>query len=306
MIKAITRRSALTYLAGLALTGSSAAVYGSVIEPGHRLRVKRYSLSPPNWSPGLKLRIAALADFHAGEGYMTMERLHGIIDAANAQKPDLIVLLGDYQTGTFKRPGFIPAREIAEALARLKAPLGVHSVLGNHDWWNDREAIVARPKLPLMGLELERAGIPVFENRAVRLVKDGKPFWLAGLGDQWAFFTRNRGADDLPATLAGITDDAPAILLAHEPDIFPKIPSRISLTLSGHTHGGQVRLLGYSPIVPSAYGNRYAYGHVVEEGRHLIISGGLGTGKLHVRFGVPPEIVVVEMGDTKDIFSILS
>ena len=73
-----------------------------------------------------------------------------------------------------------------------------------------------------------------------------------------------------------MTDGSPIILLAHEPDIFPDVPGRVSLTLSGHTHGGQVRLFGYSPVVPSRFGNRYAYGHVVEDDRHLIVSGGLG------------------------------
>ena len=84
------------------------------------------------------------------------------------------------------------------------------------------------------------------------------------------------GLDDLQGTLARVTDGAPVILLAHEPDIFPDVPERVSLTLSGHTHGGQVRLFGYSPVVPSRFGNRYAYGHVVEDDRHLIVSGGLG------------------------------
>jgi len=76
-----------------------------------------------------------------------------------------------------------------------------------------------------------------------------------------------------------------------------KVPTRVALTLSGHTHGGQVRLFGYSPVVPSRYGNRYAYGHVVEDGRHLIVSGGLGTSILPLRFGVPPEVVLVDLGD---------
>jgi predicted MPP superfamily phosphohydrolase len=78
--------------------------------------------------------------------------------------------------------------------------------------------------------------------------------------------------------------------------LFTEIPDRVSITLSGHTHGGQVRLFGYSPIVPSIYGNRFAYGHVVEGGRHLLISGGLGCSIMPVRFGMPPEIVVLELG----------
>ena len=102
----------------------------------------------------------------------------------------------------------------------------------------------------------------------------------------------------MSGTLARATDDAPAILLAHEPDIFPEVPDRIALTLSGHTHGGQVRLFGHSPMVPSRYGNRFAYGNVVENGRQLIVSGGLGTSILPVRFGVPPEILLVTIGST--------
>jgi predicted MPP superfamily phosphohydrolase len=93
-----------------------------------------------------------------------------------------------------------------------------------------------------------------------------------------------------------VTDEAPVILLAHEPDIFPNVSSRISLTLCGHTHGGQVRLFGYSPVVPSRFGNRFAYGHVVEENRNLIVSGGLGFSVLPVRFGMRPEILSIELG----------
>ena len=110
---------------------------------------------------------------------------------------------------------------------------------------------------------------------------------------------RWRGADDLPATLAALADDAPAILLAHEPDIFPRVPARVALTLSGHTHGGQVRLPGVPLRVPSNYGARYAHGHVIEDGRHLIVSAGLGTSSLPVRFGVPPEVVLVELGQAE-------
>ena len=107
---------------------------------------------------------------------------------------------------------------------------------------------------------------------------------------------RFTGLDDLNATLAKVTDDAPVILMIHEPDAFTEVPSRVALTLAGHTHGGQVRIFGYSPVVPSAYGNRFAYGHVVEDGRHLIVSGGLGCSVLPVRFGVPPEINLIELG----------
>ncbi len=153
------------------------------------------------------------------------------------------------------------------------------------------------------------AGIPVYHNKAIRLQSDHGPFWLAGLGDQIALRPDNNanrpdfvGLHDLRGTLDQITDTAPVILLAHEPDIFPFVPDRVTLTLSGHTHGGQVRLFGKSLIVPSRYGNRYAYGHIEERAlsgvgtRTLIVSGGLGCSIMPVRLGVPPEITLVELG----------
>ena len=90
--------------------------------------------------------------------------------------------------------------------------------------------------------------------------------------------------------------------MAHEPDIFPQVPERVALTISGHTHGGQVDLpfIGRL-VVPSAYGQRYAYGHVVENGRNLIVSGGLGLSVLPVRLGVPPEIVLIEIGGSPSV-----
>ena len=87
------------------------------------------------------------------------------------------------------------------------------------------------------------------------------------------------------------------ILAVHEPDIFTKVPERVSLTLAGHTHGGQIRVpFLWERYVPSAYGARFAYGHIVEQGRHMVVSGGLGVSKIPMRIGVPPEIVRIELG----------
>ena len=146
-------------------------------------------------------------------------------------------------------------------LAGLKAPLGVHAILGNHDWWEDKTVQREGQGPTVARRALEAAGIPVYENDARRLTKAGRPFWLAGLGDQLAYLPARRfrpvkriGVDDLAATLAKVTDDAPVVLLAHEPDVAMRVPARVALQLSGHTHGGQVRLFGWSPVVPSRYG----------------------------------------------------
>ena len=295
----LSRRSFLKTLVGSAAAMTAMGAYAFGVEPAFRLRVQRYAPVLPLWPRDLALTATIIADVHVGEPYMPLRRVEEIVAAANALGSDLILLLGDYGAGHrfVTRP--VSMRECAGAFRSLEAPLGVYAILGNHDWWDDLTAQKNRRGPVIARRELEAAGIPVLENDAIRLDKDGRPFWLLGLGDQLALLGRPlTGVDDLDGTLARLTDDAPAILLAHEPDIFPQVPGRVALTLSGHTHGGQVRLLGYSPIVPSGYGNRYAYGHVVENGRHLIVSGGLGTSIMPVRFGGPPEIVPLTLGGT--------
>jgi len=301
-----TRRQFLTALAGLVVTGASACGYAFAIEP-YRLIFPRYRLTPARWPDGLKLKIAVIADLHACRPWMTVEHIRSIVAETNKQQADIVVLLGDFVT----HHRFVKAPEDrdawAGALAELKAPLGIHAILGNHDWWEDKTVQLRRSGPTPVGDALTRAGIPVYENDARRITKDGKAFWLAGLGDQWAFFYGRRraqrtgrsgfqGVDDLPATLRQVTDDAPILMMAHEPDVFARMPERVSLTLSGHTHGGQVQLFGYAPIVPSRYGRRYLYGHVRENDRDLIVSGGLGCSGAPIRFGRPPEVPILELG----------
>lgn len=306
----ISRRDLLKFT-GVAGVGST-ALSGYALAEAFREKVTSYQLTPPNWTPGLKLKFAVIADLHVCDPWMSVERLERIVEQTNGLGADAILLLGDYVVGhrLGKYSTHVSNGAWATALGRLKAPLGVHAVLGNHDWWESLEVQQKRAGPTSAGLALQAVGIPVYENNAVRFEKNGQAFWLAGLGDQWAFFPRDndddefmrkgdivyRGIDDLPATLRQVTDDAPVILMAHEPDIFADMPDRVSLTIAGHTHGGQVRIFGYSPVVPSRFGSRYVYGHMIESGRHLIVSGGLGCSSLPIRFGSPPEIVVIELG----------
>ena len=285
-------------LGALSLVGLTS--YAFAIEPRYRLVVTRYRLALPGWPAGGKrLRMAVIADIHACDPWMPLTRVNEIVAVANRLKPDVTLLLGDYVPGLRRfRTSVVPPVEWGRALSALKAPLGVYGVIGNHDWWHDIEGVrhaFATYDLPLM------------ENDVVRLEpRDGPAFWLIGLGDQLAYPQGRgsfRGVDDLPGALAKIPDDGtPIVLMAHEPDIFPHVPERVALTISGHTHGGQVDLpfIG-RPVVPSQYGDRYAYGHVVENNRHLIVSGGLGCSILPVRLGVPPEIVLLEIGGTPSV-----
>jgi predicted MPP superfamily phosphohydrolase len=301
----ITRRAFL-HGAGAAAAGAAGLSGCAFAEPFATL-VTRYRLSPPRWPAGLSVKLAVIADLHACEPWMGRERIRHIVRHTNALEPDCILLLGDYVAGDgiMRYADPIAEQDWARELGRLTAPLGVHAVLGNHDWWGDAEVQRRRCGTPAASLALQDAGIPVYENASVRLEKDGGAFWLAGLGDQEAFPPHvahgseparpSLGADDLAGALSRVDDDAPVILMAHEPDIFPDVPDRVALTVAGHTHGGQIRFLGYAPYVPSRFGDRYVYGHVVEQNRNLIVSAGLGCSGVPVRFGAPPEIVMIEL-----------
>jgi uncharacterized protein len=298
----ISRRQFFRFISGgLGAFGVSTAAYGFG-EPVARLRVTRYDIQPPQWPADFQLRIAAVADLHACDPWMSLAHIQAIVDHTNALNADVIVLLGDYVAGHRQVTRFIPASEWAPVLAGLQAPLGVHAILGNHDWWEDKTVQREGRGSTVARRALEAVGIPVYENDAKRLSKDGRPFWLAGLGDQLAYLPARRfrpvrriGVDDLAATLAKVTDGAPVVLLAHEPDIAMRVPERVALQLSGHTHGGQVRLFGWSPVVPSRYGNRLAYGHT-RTNCDVVVSGGLGCSIMPFRLGVPPEIVQVTLG----------
>ena len=305
--KVISRRAVIGGL-GCVLSSTAAFGYAVGVEP-FGLRVAKYRLTPKPWPKGLRLRIAVLADLHTCDPFMTADHVRAIVAATNALEPDLVTLLGDYVADHRYKRGPVPLKEWTRALAGLRAPRGVHAILGNHDWWDDKVVMRRRSGTPRIGHALADAGIPVYENDARRLNKGGHSFWIAGLGDQWVFPQRQQradrspacsfvGVDDMPALMSKVTDDAPLILMVHEPDVFADLDARASLTLAGHMHAGQIRVCGYSPYLPSRFGSRYLYGHIVEQGRHMIVSGGLGCSQLPIRLGAPPEIVIVELGET--------
>jgi predicted MPP superfamily phosphohydrolase len=173
----------------------------------------------------------------------------------------------------------VDAEPIAEVLAGLRAPGGVVAVLGNHDWWYDGERITRA---------FRARGIAVLEDEVRELAIRGQRLCVVGLADA---MTRH---SNIRATLDRVPSGCPALVLMHEPDAFTDIDDRPLLTLAGHSHGGQVALplLG-RPIVPSRYGQRYAAGLVVEGGRSMFVTTGVGMSIFPVRFGVPPEIALL-------------
>jgi len=284
-------------LLAVTLAGLFVSAYAFFIEPALRLRVKRWRITRRDWTAE-PLRIAVIGDLHVGEPHVSLRRVRQVVRRANALGADLILLTGDYAAGHRFITQEVLIADVAPILAELRAQYGVYSVLGNHDWWDDLNAQRRGGPPNLYAEALEANGIRVLSNEALRLDQAG--IWLAGLEDQLAVRGPNgrwQGLDDLPGTLEQIEDDgAPVVLMAHEPDIFPSVPNRVGFTVSGHTHGGQFRLFGWSPVVPSRHGNRYAYGHVREGERHLVVTGGIGCSILPVRFGVVPEITVIEIG----------
>jgi uncharacterized protein len=245
------------------------------------LRVEAVEV-PVAWPYARPLRVALVSDLHVGAPYHGIRRLPSTVDRINATNPDLICIAGDLVTLGVLGGHFTSPEAIARELKRLRAPAGVFAVLGNHDRLFNA---------PRVRAALEAAGIRVLEDTASLVSTPSGPVWIAGLTDYWT------GPHDVGRTLAAVSDSVtPVLLLTHNPDIFPRIPSRVMLTLAGHTHGGQVRLpLIGSPIVPSAYGQRYVRGLVVEGDRRLFVSTGIGTSDLPVRFGVPPTIFVLTL-----------
>ncbi|HWK27849.1 MAG TPA: metallophosphoesterase [Solirubrobacter sp.] len=259
----------------------AALAYAAWFEP-RRLVVRDVDLTLPHWPTELSgLRAGVLSDLHAGVPHAGLKAVRRVVDALNAREPDVHLLLGDYLDASQVWRHRLAPERIAAELARLRAPLGTLAVLGNHDWHDNGDR---------MWRALSAAGITVLENRAVELHARGGSFWVAGLAD--LRYRRPR----VDATLATIPPGAPTILLAHDPDMFAGVPSRVSLTLSGHTHGGQVAIpLLRRPLLPSYYGERYARGHIVEHGRHLIVTSGIGTSGLPIRLFAPPEVLVLTL-----------
>jgi predicted MPP superfamily phosphohydrolase len=227
-----------------------------------------------------KLRIAVIGDLHTGSLYIDLEKVRRVVALTNAAKPDLILLAGDYVHATYWSTG-IPIEETAAILRDLHAPLGVYAVIGNHDQWQNKAHVAAA---------LRAVRIAVLENQSVAIREDRRTLYLAGIGD---FYT---DADDPERALAQVPKGRAALCFTHSPDVFPTLPRTCLLTVAAHTHGGQVALpLIGRLIVPSHYGQRYAAGLVREDEKYLFTSTGIGTSIIPVRFGVPPEISILNV-----------
>jgi uncharacterized protein len=275
--------------AGLALAAffSVLALYGFWYEPSS-LRTAFYplTLDRENALSATPLRIAVISDLHGGAPYIGEDKIGRVVTLTNDAKPDLILLTGDYVIKNVAGGTPMPIETIVAHLKALHAPLGVYAILGNHDQWIDpgNETRV-----------FQAAGIPVLDDKNVILKRGGETIPLAGISDY------RTAPHNVMAALNGVSPAAHAICFTHSPDVFPELPKTCSLTVAGHTHGGQVWLpfIG-RPVVPSEYGERYAVGLVHENGKYVFVSTGIGTSIMPVRFGVPPEISILDIRTRQD------
>jgi predicted MPP superfamily phosphohydrolase len=274
-----SRRRFLKWLAGSLLGGTALTGVGASwtlkIEP-RWLVVEEVIVPLRRLPPALDgLRIAHLSDLHLGPD-IRAEHLEEAAALTMSLQADLIVLTGDYVT---RRAEYGPG--LVKPLSRLRAPLGVYATLGNHDHWAGAQEIANH---------LAAAGLSVMRNASRPITRDGATLWLVGLDDVWF------GSGDLREALAGVPPDACKVALVHEPDFADRSARHdIDLQLSGHTHGGQVRLPGLGPLILPKWGRKYPIGLQRAGETWVYTSRGVGLVSPPIRFNCPPEIALLTL-----------
>ncbi len=271
------KRLAIAAAGGVA----AAAAWATIVEP-RRLRVRRVDVEVEGWPAALDdLKIALVADLHAGAPHVDEKRVAQVVAAVNRARPDMVALLGDYIDPDVALGEPVAPEAVARQLGELEAPLGSFAVLGNHDWANDGDRVRHALREQL---------IDVMENDAASVQLAGEVLWIVGLAD-----ARER-EPDLSTPFGLVPRSAPLIVLSHNPDLFPRLPARPLLTLAGHTHGAQVNLpIVREKVTPSRYGDRYAGGLARDGKRVMYVSRGIGTAGYPVRLRATPEIVMLRV-----------
>ena len=280
--KSAKRRRFLQWATGATLLGAGgAAVYGEAIE-ANDLQVTHLDISIPSWPAGTpSLRVGQLTDLHCDSAHATARTLRAA-EMLLAQKPDVVFLTGDYIS---EKPHRWAARA-AEALAPLTAaPGGVFCILGNHDWNDDRPDGRSADRV---AAALAGVGFTVLRNASAPL-SQAPGVWVVGLDDRYT------GKQDLARALRDVPPGVCKLLLVHEPDYADEAPPGFALQLSGHSHGGQIRLPGLPPLHVPKFSTHYPEG--LYQGPHhpLYTSRGVGTTGPPIRLFCPPEVTVLHL-----------
>lgn len=282
----LTRRQLLALGLPLAAAATLGTTVGLGFEEAQGLTVRKVAISIaqlPSAFDGFIL--AHLSDFHYHPIYTARPIIQGIREA-NKLSPDIVVLTGDFVTnplfGLRRRTSIqAQAEPCAELLSQLRARQGTYAVLGNHDQ-SSRPAVVTA--------SLQKRGIRVLRNQAVSVERNGSRIWLAGVDDALL------GADDLPRAISTIPTKDTIILLAHEPDIADEVAEYpVSVQLSGHSHGGQIRLPVLGPPYLPELARKYPWGLRKVGDLSLYTNCGLGTLGLPMRLNCPPEVTLIRL-----------
>lgn len=261
--------------------------YGSFIEP-EQINVKNYGINIGKTPEHENIRIAFLSDFHAGP-YKQADYIGRVVDETLAQKPDYIILGGDYIMG----------REIwsyyLRPMERFKKDYEgrIFAITGNHEFNTSYNRLTIMDKTATLRKMFAEYGIKILDNQAVLIQKDGLEFYFCGIKDLWT------GQADLTATYAQMENkNLPKILISHNPDIIlDKNSEKFDFIISGHTHGGQIRLpfIGSVPPIPDELGRAYDEGYFKLDKNQLYISSGLGESGPRARLFNPPELTIINL-----------
>lgn len=272
-------KASLALTAGLGVAGLVGFTYANLLEPTN-LTVSRIKVPIPKLSDRFEgYRIAQISDLHAGT-WLNQERLQRVVDMINAEQPDLVAITGDFVTHGEVMP---LQHMIIDPLANVNAPDGIVAVTGNHDY---------RTNVGHVREILKSGNIRELKNNSIVLERDQAKLAIAGVDDVWAHKA------DLDRVIKTLPEaDVPAILLAHEPDYADASArsGRFALQMSGHSHGGQIRLPFMGPPYLPRYGRKYPIGQYQVRNMIQYTNRGIGMTPPNFRFGCPPEITIFDL-----------